>query len=83
MVLNKLKRIYKICSIMNNLQVISINELHKKIDCVEYPCCKSSIEKDLFFMKIELDIEIERINQKGIRFNEKVDLIERIKDWII
>jgi len=83
MVLNKLKRINKICNVMNNLRVISINELHKKIDTDEYPCCKSTIEKDLFFMKMELDIEVERINQTGIRFSEKVDLIERIKEWLI
>ena len=83
MVLNKLKRINRICNIMNNLQIITIKELHKKLDSVEYPCCKSSVEKDLFFMKMELDIEYETLHNRGIRFNEKVDLIERIKDWII
>jgi hypothetical protein len=83
MVSNKLKRIYKICNIMNDLNIITIKQLHKKMNTDEYPCCKSSIEKDLFFMKMELDIEYETLHNRGIRFTEKVDLIERIKAWII
>lgn len=83
MIVKKLKRISRICQIMNDLKIITIRDLHKKIDCVEYPIGRSSIEKDLFFMKMELDIEYESIRNKGIRFTEKVDLLERVKECII
>jgi len=80
--MNKLRRIGIICNLMNDLQVRKTKDITKHIiNKTDRYCCKSTVEKDLHWMYLELDIEHEG-GIDGIRFIEKVDFLKRIELWI-
>ena len=80
--MNKLRRIGIICNLMNDLKTRKLREIRDHVaEKTDRYCCKSTIEKDIYWMYWELDIEYDG-SLDGITFTEKVDLLKRIEAWI-
>lgn len=79
---NKLRRLSIIVDELNSLQVMKIEDLHDRIvsRLGEY-VCKSTIDKDIFDLKMDFDIDIIG-SRRGVCIHEKVDFIDRLKSLL-
>ena len=81
----KLQRIKIIFDIMNDCQYHSGKEIVKKVnDKLSSNYCKSCIEKDMDFMRMNLDADDEWVSSsKGVKFENPIDFFERLKLWLL
>lgn len=79
---NKLRRLSIIVDELNSLQVMKIEGLHDRIvsRLGEY-VCKSTIDKDIFDLKMDFDIDIIG-SRRGVCIHEKVDFIDRLRSLL-
>jgi len=81
----QLQRIKTIFDIMNDCQYHSINDIVEKVNeklCTNY--CKSTIDKDMDFMRMNFDADDEWISStSGVRFENPIDFFERLKIWLV
>ena len=81
----QLQRIKIIFDIMNDCQYHSINDIVKKVNeklCTNY--CKSTIDKDMDLMRMNLDADDEWMSSsRGVKFENPIDFFERLKIWLI
>jgi hypothetical protein len=81
----QLQRIKTIFDIMNDCQYHDTKDIVKKVNdklCTNY--CKSTIEKDMDFMRMNLDADDEWMSSiRGVKFENPIDFFERLKIWLI
>ena len=83
MKLPTIKRMKLITDLLNDCEPHKISEIHKYVNkrmTIEY--CKSQIEKDLYWVKWNLDMENYEAGAEGIRLHEKIDFFERLKNYL-
>lgn len=60
---------------------ISCSQLLSKVNCsIDQPVCKSSIEKDIFKLKMDLDVDLDSSRQ-GYTLAEEVDFKEHVMQY--
>lgn len=81
-VMNKtqLRRISAIVKVLNTGETMKQEVLRLKvIDLIDRDFCKSTLEKDIQYLKMEFDLEFISYGIYGIKLKEKVDFLERLK----
>ena len=80
---SQLKRVAKIYTILKvNPSGISAEHLMNVLnDRIDYPVCQSSVEKDIYFMRKELYIEVRASPRYGFRV-EKTDIISKVAEYL-
>lgn len=79
----QLKRVYLITEILNDLQFHKTKDIQAKINYkMDANYCKSQIEKDLYWVKWNLDMENYEAGAEGIRLHERIDFFERLKNYL-
>ena len=81
----QLQRIKIIFDIMNDCQHHRIEDIVQKVNdklCENYS--KSTIEKDMDFMRMNLDADdVWMSSSRGVKFENPIDFFERLKIWLI
>jgi len=81
-VMNKtqLRRISAIVKVLNTGITIKQEELRLQvIEMIDREFCKSTLEKDISYLKMEFDLEFLSYGIYGIKLKEPVDFLERLK----
>jgi hypothetical protein len=77
---SQLRRISAIVKVLNTGATMKQEELRLKvIDMIDRDFCKSTLEKDISYLKMEFDLEFLSYGIYGIKLKEKVDFLERLK----
>jgi hypothetical protein len=80
--MNKIKRMVKVYQVLEQNEIITIDQIVSKVNhSIDYPVCKSSIEKDIFNLKMDFDIEIES-SRLGLMLVEKIDIKEKVLQYL-
>lgn len=80
---NSLRRMSLIYNLIKNNGPISKKDLTRKINlALDEPVCNSTIEKDLFNLKMDFDIEYKHINRKGYVLEKEVNFDERVLNYV-
>jgi len=79
---NQLRRLSVIVYHLNTLLPVTQIELTKKVNrTMDENFSKSTVEKDLFYLKMNFDLEY-MSGKNGIQLIEKVDFIQRLKEYL-
>jgi hypothetical protein len=79
---NSIKRMVKIYQVLEQNECITIDEIVSKVNqLIDFPVCKSSIEKDIFNLKMDFDIEIKG-NMNGVMLVEKIDIEKKVLQYL-
>ena len=81
-VMNKtqLRRISAIVKVLNTGETMKQEVLRLKvIDLIDRDFCKSTLEKDIQYLKMDFDLEFISYGIYGIKLKEKVDFLEILK----
>lgn len=79
---NQLRRLSAVVYHLNSMHPVTQIELTKKVNrSMDENFSKSTIEKDLFYLKMNFDIEY-LSGKNGIQLIEKIDFIERLKNYL-
>jgi len=70
---------------MNDCQYHELKDIVQKVnDKLLTNYCKSTIEKDMDFMRMNLDADDEWMSSiRGVKFENPIDFFERLKIWLI
>jgi hypothetical protein len=81
----QLQRIKIIFDIMNNCQYHELKDIVQKVnDKLLTNYCKSTIEKDMDLMRINLDADdVWMSSSRGVKFEHPIDFFERLKIWLV
>lgn len=81
--LEQLRRLAKVVSILNTGQVVTTEEIRKRVsEALDKEYCKSTIEKDVFLLRMEFDLDIQARVPKGLQMKEPVDFVEHLKKFL-
>lgn len=79
----QLKRCYLIVDILNDMQPHKTKHLQAKInEKMDANYCKSQIEKDIYWLKWNMDMDEYKASGEGIQLLEKIDFFERLKNYL-
>jgi hypothetical protein len=81
----QLQRIKIIFDIMNDCQYYELKDIVQKVnDKLLTNYCKSTIEKDMDLMRMNLDADdVWMSSSRGVKFENPIDFFERLKLWLI
>lgn len=80
---NQLRRLSAIVHVMNSCQLMSITQIQEKVnDIMDENFSRSTIEKDLFNLKMNYDLEYETFMNRGIKIDSKVDFLGILKNHL-
>jgi hypothetical protein len=83
MKLPQLKRCYIIVEMLNDMKIHSHKEIREKVnDKMGQIYCKSQIEKDLSWIKWNLDLDDYYSSGQGIRLYEPLDFWKALKNYL-
>lgn len=72
----------KIYEILEQNEIITTDKIVEMVNkSIDMPVCKSSIEKDLFNLKMDFDVEIEG-SPLGLRLVEKIDIKQKLWEYL-
>lgn len=85
----KLKRLYRLSVYLNNHvgKPKTYGEIYRyMIRYGDADFCRSTLEKDIFKLRMDFDFEIDRVHNDGIGWagiclNEPIDFMERLKSF--
>lgn len=76
----QLRRISAIVKVLNTGETMKQEVLRLKvIDLIDRDFCKSTLEKDIQYLKMDFDLEFISYGIYGIKLKEKVDFLERLR----
>jgi len=76
----QLRRISAIVKILNTGVTIKQEQLRTDVvELIDRDFCKSTLEKDMQYLKMEFDLELIHCGIYGVRLKEKVDFLERLR----
>ena len=79
----QLKRCYIIVEILNDLQLHSGKQIQRKVnERMGANYCKSQIEKDISWIKWNLDMDEYHSSGKGIKLYEPLDFWKALKNYL-
>jgi hypothetical protein len=79
----QMKRVYLIIEMLNDLKPHKTKDIQAKINYkMDSNYCKSQIEKDLYWVKWNLDMDDYEAGAEGIRIFKKIDFFERLKNYL-
>lgn len=77
---NQLRRMSAIVHVMNSCKWLTIEQIKDKVNDIMFEnFSKSTIEKDLFNLKMNYDLEYQKKMSIGIKLEEKVCFLELLK----
>lgn len=80
---NQLRRLSAIVHVMNSCRLMSITQIQEKVnDIMDENFSRSTIEKDLFNLKMNYDLEYETFMNRGIKIDSKVDFLGILKNHL-
>jgi len=76
----QLRRISAIVKILNTGVTIKQEQLRTDVvELIDRDFCKSTLEKDMQYLKMEFDLELIHCGIYGVRLKEKVDFLEQLR----
>ena len=79
----QLKRCYIIVEILNDLKLHSGKQIQRKVnERMDANYCKSQIEKDISWIKWNLDMDDYYSSGKGIKLYEPLDFWNALKNYL-
>lgn len=80
---NQLRRLSAIVHVLNSCRLMSITQIQEKVnDIMDENFSRSTIEKDLFNLKMNYDLEYETFMNRGIKLDSKVDFLGILKNHL-
>jgi hypothetical protein len=76
----QLRRISAIVKVLNTGETMKQEVLRLKvIDLIDRDFCKSTLEKDIQYLKMEFDLELIHCGIYGVKLREPIDFLERLR----
>jgi len=76
----QLRRISAIVKVLNTGVTIKQEQLRTDVvELIDRDFCKSTLEKDMQYLKMEFDLELIHCGIYGVRLKEKVDFLEQLR----
>ena len=76
----QLRRISAIVKVLNTGVTIKQEQLRTDVvELIDLDFCKSTLEKDMQYLKMEFDLELIHCGIYGVRLKEKVDFLEQLR----
>lgn len=76
----QLRRISAIVKVLNTGVTIKQEQLRTDVvELIDREFCKSTLEKDMQYLKMEFDLELIHCGIYGVKLKEPIDFLERLR----
>jgi hypothetical protein len=83
---NVFRRLSAIAQILNDrvgVGPLNVSKIHFALNWrYEIECCKSTVEKDLFTLRMDFDMPMHTVGKKGYYLKERFDFLQALKSYL-